>query len=244
MQKAMFPMDFLRVTQKANGLFSHKGSLALDLGGKDTGSDKVFAPCDMEIVRVRNDSSHEIYAQSIDKVMFADGTVDSINFVWMHDDYINSNVKVGAVIKQGEYFMDEGGFGRGKRRLFAAHLHLEVGRGKSPKTQIRNRYGTYVLPNQYPIEKALFLSPTTKILNDGGYAWQKTTETTVDIPWQFKRYNIKPISRGINIRTGPGVNYKSIGFFDPQYQYTVLEESGRWGRTPVGWIHLDYAKKM
>ena len=35
MEKATLYMDYLNVTQKANGVFSHKGCKALDLAGKD-----------------------------------------------------------------------------------------------------------------------------------------------------------------------------------------------------------------
>lgn len=43
MERARFPMEFLRVTQGPN-TGSHAGSKAMDFGGKDTGCDAVYAP--------------------------------------------------------------------------------------------------------------------------------------------------------------------------------------------------------
>ena len=102
MQRALFPMEYLRVTQNENGSTSHKGSLAMDLGGRNTGVDKVYGPCDMRIVRVRKDSSHETYAESLEPVLWADGTVDYLNFTFMHDNVLNANCKAGSIIRQGQ----------------------------------------------------------------------------------------------------------------------------------------------
>ena len=70
MQKAYFPMQVLRVTQ-GRGTGSHRGTLAMDFGGRDGGCDPVFAPCYMTIVRVRTDaaSNGEVYAQSTAPVL-------------------------------------------------------------------------------------------------------------------------------------------------------------------------------
>lgn len=184
MEKAYFPMDILHVTQGENGNASHKGSLAMDFGGKDTGADKIYAPCTMRIVRVRKDSSHEIYAESVEPVQWADGTADYMNFTFMHDNSINANVKTGAIIRQGEYFADEGGFGRGQAGRFANHLHLEVGKGKSPARQVKNSAGTPMTPGQVHIYNALFLKPDTIIRNDGKYPW-KTDAVEDDMKYRL-----------------------------------------------------------
>ena len=51
MQKFKFPMEYLRVTQGEFDPYSHAGSMAMDFGGKDTESDKLYCPCDMIIKR-------------------------------------------------------------------------------------------------------------------------------------------------------------------------------------------------
>ena len=75
MERARFPMEFLRVTQGPN-TGSHAGSKAMDFGGKDTGKDPIYAPFTGKFVRVRKDSSHESYLESLESVEFANGVVD------------------------------------------------------------------------------------------------------------------------------------------------------------------------
>ena len=38
MQKAIFPLRYLRITQGVNDSYSHKGTLAIDFGWKDENS--------------------------------------------------------------------------------------------------------------------------------------------------------------------------------------------------------------
>ena len=45
---------------------------------------------------------------------------------------------------------------------------------------------------------------------------------------------------GLNIRTGPGVNYKKTGAYSYNSSITILETQGNWGKTDLGWICLDY----
>ena len=44
MQKAVLMMDYLNVTQKGNGDYSHKGDFAIDIAGKDSGIESLKAP--------------------------------------------------------------------------------------------------------------------------------------------------------------------------------------------------------
>jgi hypothetical protein len=181
MQKALFPMQYLRITQDELSTYSHAGSLAMDFGGKDGASDdRIYAPADMRIVRVRTDSSHETYAETTAPVLWADGTQDYMNFTFMHDNYLNSKVKVGAVLKQGAYFFDEGGFGGSRVDRFARHLHMEVGRGKSPAKQVMNSKGTYMTPGQVNIYKALWVAADCTVLSGLGHPWKRTTDKLLD----------------------------------------------------------------
>lgn len=194
MQKAYFPMDVLRVTQ-GRGVGSHRGTYAFDFGGKDSGKDKVYAPCDMKIVRVRTGGdSGEVYAQSVEPVLLPDGTTSVLHFTFIHDDSFNSNCTVGAVIKQGEYFYDEGGKSGGKAGVYAAHLHLEVGKGTSPKKQVKNGYGCWMTPNTAPIEELLWIQSDATILSTGGYSWTYDKDTKI----------VKPLSDdAIILQVGP-----------------------------------------
>ena len=41
---AMFPMEYMNITQGVNGSFSHSGTNAIDIAGKDSGIDTAYAP--------------------------------------------------------------------------------------------------------------------------------------------------------------------------------------------------------
>ena len=179
MQKFLFPMKHLRVTQGELSNYSHAGSLAMDFGGKDGGSDKLYAPCDMVVKRCRANATGEMYLESIDKVQFADGTSDYARLLCIHDSAFNK--KVGDVIKQGEYFYDEGGMGSGKPNKFATHVHIEAGKGKwKSTTQSPNSKGTYVCERQEHLYNMFFVPENTVVLNDGGYSWIKEEKKQSD----------------------------------------------------------------
>ncbi len=168
-QKAYFPMQYLRVTQ-GRGYGSHSGTYAFDMGGKDGGKDAVFAPCNIKITRVRTGKdSGEVYAESLEPVLLPDGTSSVLHFTFIHDDQVQVNA--GQIIRQGERFYTEGGRSGGKDGIFGNHLHLEVGRGRSPNRQVKNGWGCWMTPNTQPMEQLLWVKPDTVILATGGYTW-------------------------------------------------------------------------
>ena len=185
MQKFKFPMEYLRVTQGENGTASHKGSLAMDFGGRDGGCDRLFAPCDMVVKRCRSGANGEMYLESTDKVLFADGTSDYARLLCIHDAVFNK--KAGDTVKQGEYFYDEGGMGSGKADRFAAHVHIEAGKGRwKSTTQSKNAAGTYVCERQESLYKLFILGSDVAILADGGYKWVQENGCTKAIEAQLK----------------------------------------------------------
>ncbi len=181
MERARFPMEFLRVTQGPN-VGSHKGSKAMDFGGKDTGCDAVYAPFTGRVARVRTDSSHETYFESLEPVEFADGTVDYMTVTLMHDNVLD--VRAGQVLHQGEKIGDEGGFGGGRPGRFGAHLHLEVSRGRNIAYQVRNAQGTYCTPQQVDVWSALWLGTDVQVLDGGGRPWKRDIQE--DIAYQVR----------------------------------------------------------
>ena len=149
----------------------------MDLGGKDTGRDVAFAPCDLRVVRVRPNANGEVYVESTSKVELRDGTKDYVHFLLMHTE--NFNYKVGRRIKQFTPFYTEGGMGRGRRGYFGSHIHIEGGKGKwrSPY-QYQNKYGTYISENMDHLYNLFFVDDTkTKVLNDAGHKWVHTSNT-------------------------------------------------------------------
>lgn len=191
MEKAVLLMNTLNVSQKANNEFSHKGDKGLDLSGKDSGIDNLKAPFTGIIKRIYA-SSNAVWLESLNRVKYADGTIDYMTVLTMHDNDV-SNLKVGDVIKQGSVYFEEGrkGYTTGN------HIHLAVGKGKfTGNGWYENSYGSWVINNQYDVHKGLFLDSNTVIKNDGGYNWIKTDSLVEE---EIKKENTYTVQRGDNL---------------------------------------------
>ena len=170
----------------------------MDFGGKDTGCDAVYAPFTGRVARVRTDSSHETYFESLEPVEFADGTVDYMTVTLMHDNVLD--VRAGQVLHQGEKIGDEGGFGGGRPGRFDAHLHLEVSRGRNIAYQVRNAQGTYCTPQQVDVWSALWLGTDVQVLDGGGRPWKRDIQEESDMKF------LKVTSGKCEVFTAPDVN--------------------------------------
>lgn len=200
MQKFKFPMKYLRVSQGEYDTYSHAGSLAMDFAGKDTGSDKLYCPCDMIVKRCRHNATGELYLESISPVLFADGTSDYARLLCIHDSQFN--VVEGQIIKQDEYFYDEGGMGSGNPNKFAIHVHIEAGKGKWKScSQFKNAQGVYVCENQAHLYDLFLLDDDVVIdKNNGGYSWKRVSN--------IKQGEIKTVNKiyGVDLSHNRTVN--------------------------------------
>ena len=173
-QKCLFPMEYLRITADEN-YKTHKGSYAVDLGGKDTGKDMAFAPCDLEVIRVRPNANGEVYFQSIEPVKFADGTIDYFRMLLLHDSTAEHRMSTGDTVVQGDWIYTEGGMGGGDPECFGNHIHIEVGKGKweNPKhLQLSN--GNFSIEKPSKIEDIFFVPKSTIVM-----------ENSIEKVWKF-----------------------------------------------------------
>lgn len=187
MEKAVLLMETLNISQKANGEFSHKGDKAIDISGNDTGIESLKAPFTGVIKRIYT-NTNTVWLESVDKVRYADGTIEFMTVMIMHDNDI-SNLRVGDIIKQGNTYYDEGikGYTTGN------HIHLAIGKGKfTGNGWYQNSNGNWVINNQYDVHKALYLLDSVKVLNSGGYNWIKTnTLVENEVIQNKKTYTVK-----------------------------------------------------
>lgn len=123
-EKAWFPAPVMRLTQIAYESYSHKNINAIDIapGGR------VFAPFTGKVV-YKNPRWGYVLLQSVDKVYYADGTLDYMTVGFMHDSDI-SDLSDGMTIQQGQGFYDAGGMGAGKPNAYAKHVEIGVFRGR------------------------------------------------------------------------------------------------------------------
>lgn len=192
MEKAVLMLNTLNVSQKANSEFSHKGDKALDISGSDSGIESLKAPFTGIIKRIYF-NTNTVWLESVDKVKYADGTIDYMTVMTMHDNDV-SNLEVGDVIKQGSIYYEEGrkGYTTGN------HIHLAVGKGKfTGNGWSLNSSGSWVINNQYDVHKALYLFDSVKVLNNGGYNWVKTDTLVENEVLQFK--NTYTVKQGDNL---------------------------------------------
>lgn len=192
MEKAVLILDNLNVSQKGNSDFTHKGDKVLDLSGKDTGIEPLKAPFTGIIKRIYS-NTNSVWLESINKVKYADGTIDYMTVMTMHDNDI-SNLKVGDIIKQGEIYYEEGrpGYTTGN------HIHLAVGKGKfTGNGWYLNSEGSWVINNQYDVHKGLYLLDSVNVLNSGGYNWIKTSTLVEDEVIQ--KENTYTVKKGDNL---------------------------------------------
>ena len=59
-------------------------------------------------------------------------------------------------------------------------------------------------------------------------------------------FRVKVTASVLNIRSGAGMTFPVVGTIRDKGVYTIIEQNGTWGRlkSKVGWIHLDYTKKV
>lgn len=185
MQRCRFIMDYMRVTQPRGrsragsadfSSYSHAGSYALDLGGRDAGADWAYAPCDVQVKRVYG-RENAVWFESVNEVMCADGKARKLVFLLKHIDTADMEyigIVPGRIFRQGEKFYKEGSEG-----TIGNHIHLEVGAGPFSfpgwqKTAMRNRVGANVwkINNQLRAEDVFFVSRRTVVLDGGDCEWK------------------------------------------------------------------------
>lgn len=184
MQNCRFFMEYMRVTQGYGRYendsvdytsYSHTGSYALDLGGRDTGKDWAYAPCDVVVKRIYG-VYNAVWFETLTDVMCADGKARKLIFMLLHIDDADREtlgIKVGKVFRQGEKFYREGSAG-----AVGNHIHIEV--GTSPftgtgwtKTSLKDRTGAQVwkINNQLRPHDVFIVGKDVTVMTDGGYDW-------------------------------------------------------------------------
>ncbi len=165
MEKAYFPMTYYRLTQGyGNDSTTHKTIMALDLGGKDSGIDEVYAPYTGTIMKCysKKGVANTIWFQSNEEVLCANNEQTFLTILLAHDDDI-SKLKPGMIIKQGEVLCHEGKSGTATGN----HVHLELSNKKFSGTGWhKNKSGEWQIDNPVKPEEYLFLKSNQIVLNN------------------------------------------------------------------------------
>jgi hypothetical protein len=240
----------MRITQNYKGKTSHYPHTAgspkdypIDEGGKDTGKDTIYCPCDeMKVVRVYGvgtGGTNTIWLESVGKVDFADGTKDFFTVLITHpDDADLKNIRVGDVFTRGQAVTREG-----SDSASANHLHISGGKGKfKGNGWVANTKGKWVLTTTegaFKPEKLFYVDPAfTRVISEGGLIFK-------DLPAIYTTGYYKVNTAVLNVRKGAGTNFQKAGNLIKGKKIKVLEVDGIWGRYGKNkWISLEYCKKV
>lgn len=224
MEKILYPSPYMRITQGFKE-GTHRACFALDDAGSDGGIDFLIAPFTGTIKKIYTADANEVWLESNEKVLFADGTVDYATIMLCHDNDV-SNLFVGKVIKQGERFYEEGtkGYATGN------HVHFEIAKGKFTGTGWhQDEAGFWSLNNGTNPVDCFMIDDSYTIINNYGYAFKhindvqepstgvKYLNLNADIEsWRVYPMNVAPVVGNecsfIKPSKFGGLSYTILGF--------------------------------
>lgn len=213
MEKPLFPMTNVSISQRAYSSGSHKTLQAIDINGENTGIENGRAPCMVKVLKVLEKSktgfNNTVLVGTCDiggnkaSVLCADGIKRVLTFAFTHDNYIG-DIKVGSILNQWDVFYQEGTTGQATGN----HIHLEVGIGWQ-FNKYKDANGNWCIRNLISPEKVFWLDERHTIKNRGlnGYTFKYINETeTEDNTLQFKlikgsflqgkKYATRPTAKG------------------------------------------------
>lgn len=164
-QYAMYPTQFMNITQSINGSYSHMGTNAIDDAQQNTGIQNGYAPCDMRCVATDYKNGNAMFWQSVNPVHTVKYGLTHIYMMVIHDN--TANAKVGLTVPQGTQLFSEGTAGMATGN----HNHIEVGIGAYKGMYVLNGYGVYMMPGNVRPDDVFFANDT-QIINGGGLNWR------------------------------------------------------------------------
>ena len=231
MEKAMYPMKDIKITQK-HGEGTHKSCFAVDDGGLDSGISNVYAPFTGVIKKIYTADANEVWLESINKVEYPDGTKDYMTIMFCHDNSVTS-LYVGKVINQGEVFYQEGT----KGNATGNHLHFECAKGKFTKSGwYEDASGYWSIINGKLATDCLWIDDTYNIINTRGYSFKKV-QTKVGKPVERNEYvdqvNVFDTTTILRARKAP--NGEVLGYMNSGI-YNLLE---RKAESDYEWLKVE-----
>ena len=165
-QNAMFPLEYMYLTQGENGSYSHLGTYAMDFQGMSSPSTRrylcpYYAPCDLKLVAISDSTNHGYVYTSLNEVNFVDGTSGYLTILVAHD---NTSYSVNRIVAQGQELGKTG-----TTQNVADHVHIEAKKGQYEGCHT-NSDGVYMLTNSTHIYNLLGIDDTI-LLVDGNYNW-------------------------------------------------------------------------
>lgn len=159
----LFPLPTMNITQGENGQYSHQGTLNIDFVGTTTQA-PYYAPCKCQCVYAGGVDNIRAF-NSLEQVNLADGSIDYVNFLFMHDD--NPVATFGSTFNQGDLIGHTGTAGN----VTGDHVHMNISRGHYQGMHQVPPANQWELIDSMHIYDACFVNDTT-IINGYGYNWR------------------------------------------------------------------------
>lgn len=228
----------------------------------------------MRIYGVGDGGTNTIWLQSTAKVSFADSTSDYFTMQVTHpEDADLKRLSVGQKFRRGEKICREGSDGaNGNHFHFSGGKGTMTGNGWALNSN--GKWVLTTTNGAHKPEKLFFIDPSfTKVDDAAGLKFKtlkkpskekEANNKTKSSKYQTGNYRVTD-ARVLNVRTGPGTKYPYLKFDEltknAQEQvlsllgakvngyvngvaFSVSEISGKWGKTPSGWVYLEYCKKI
>ena len=178
---ALFPLEYMRISQGENGSTSHQGSYAIDFLGWGANGRvyqcPCYAPCKIKVVYASS-GTYRIF-ESVNKVHLADGSLDYLTIWFSHCDD-NSPYYLGRIINQGEQCNATGTNGN----VTGDHSHIICKKGRyTGQIQVNNHW---TLRGQSHMYNCLYVNDTI-LQVDYGYSWKYFSSPTPT----YKKYKFK-----------------------------------------------------
>lgn len=167
---ALFPFEYMYMTQDEGGDTSHTGTYNIDLQGWGSNGRiykcPYYAPCTLKCVNTTFDpSSHNIVFESVGMVHLADGSLDYLTIAFGHDDDVP--YQVGDIIPQGNLLGHTGTYGY----VTGDHTHTCCGKGTYQGYTQRSS-GNWDLTNRIHYWNALYVN-NTNIIEGYNHNWRE-----------------------------------------------------------------------
>lgn len=156
---SIFPSLVMNTTQGAGGYYSHSCSYASDNASPFSDKLKIYAPCEMKLVRKAGDAGNTVYFHTTKPALTPFFGEQDFTLLMIHCNDI-SFLQEGKVYQQGDLIYEEGIAGN----VTGRHVHYNVGLGHQ-NFMIQKPCGDWELPDSEYIDN-IFYKNLTEIVNE------------------------------------------------------------------------------
>lgn len=236
----------------------------------DAGREAYYCPCDeVKVVSLYTRGTNTLWIESTSEVVCSNGKRGIFGCQITHpDDSDFKKLYVGKKFKRGELICYEGKDGAtGNHLHISAGLGCIKGNG-----WVQNSKGKWVLTTTgktYKPEDMFFIDKSfTKVIDSKGLKFKELPKDAKEVKKEpgktYKLGDYEVACELLHIRTGASTSYAKKTFsqlteaarkqilaknnnkpadgYVEGVQFTVSQIKGNWGKTPSGWLCLDYCE--